>query len=97
MRSWQKLAPPDRNRRSRRNDAGKSCPYYIIIRGGSAGRERLRILSRVMRDATRLVDRVGAVLAGLISMSAAAAVMSPVNWPRRAGPSGRVVGGTSTK
>ena len=37
-----------------------SDPSSYVIRGGIQGRERLRVLSRIMHESTtRLLDRVG--------------------------------------
>ncbi len=66
---------------------------YYIIRGGSAGRERLRLLSRVMHSATcGLLDRVG-VRPGMsyLDMGCGGGDVT-VELARRAGPTSLVVG-----
>ncbi len=66
---------------------------YYIIRGGSAGRERLRLLSRVMHGATtRLLDRVG-IRPGLsyLDMGCGGGDVT-MELARRAGPTSRIVG-----
>jgi SAM-dependent methyltransferase len=67
-------------------------PYYII-RGGSAGRERLRVLSRVMHGATTsLLDRVGTHAGWSYLDAGCGGGDVTIELARRAGPSGLVVG-----
>ena len=66
---------------------------YYIIRGGSAGRERLRLLSRVMHGATtRLLDRVG-VRPGMsyLDMGCGGGDVT-IELAKRAGPTSQIVG-----
>lgn len=75
------------------SESSKVIAGYYIIRGGSAGRERLRLLSRVMSQATsRLLDRVG-TRPGLsyLDMGCGGGDVT-IELARRAGPSGRVIG-----
>ena len=66
---------------------------YYIIRGGSAGRERLRLLSRVMHGATtRLLDHVG-VRPGMsyLDMGCGGGDVT-IELAKRAGPTSQIVG-----
>ena len=76
-----------------KTEAPKITAGYYIIRGGSAGRERLRLLSRVMHGATtRLLDRVG-VRPGMsyLDMGCGGGDVT-IELAKRAGPTSQIVG-----
>ena len=73
--------------------ADKAEPIPYLIRGGEAGRERLRVLSRAMQPATTaMLDRVG-IPAGAHCLDVGCGAGDvTLELAARAGPEGRVVG-----
>src|SRR5262249_46576690 len=69
-----------------------NMPSYII-RGGQAGRERLRLLARVMRPTTTALFERAGVRAGLRCLDVGCGGGDvTLDLARRVGPLGRVVG-----
>jgi len=70
-----------------------SDPSSYVIRGGLQGRERLRVLSRIMHESTtRLLDRVG-LSNGMTCLDAGCGGGDvTLELARRVGPDGKVLG-----
>lgn len=70
-----------------------SDPSSYVIRGGIQGRERLRVLSRIMHESTtRLLDRVG-LESGMTCLDAGCGGGdATLELARRVGPDGKVLG-----
>jgi len=73
--------------------AASTAPQSYVIRGGAAGRERLRILARVVQPTTRALLQRGGVAAGMVCLDVGCGGGDgSVELAKLVGPSGRVVG-----